>query len=110
MSQVAIEHKSASVYDNLPEGETKPAEGEGLNMPTRVTLLGVFPKAEKPSAEQKRSYEEKVRRNTEKIGEYCVPLGWGKGPLWAVYLSLFKNLRDSGDRYVRGDRMVSTLG
>ncbi|CAN0293153.1 unnamed protein product, partial [Ectocarpus fasciculatus] len=70
--QVAIEHKSVSVYDELAEGEEKPALGEGLNKPTRVTLYNIFPKAADPSEAEKRRYEARVSKNTEKIGERLV--------------------------------------
>lgn len=73
--QVAIEHKSVSVYDDLDEGEEKPVLGEGLNKPTTVTLYDIFPKAADPTDAEKRKYEARVRRNTEKIGEkQCVSL------------------------------------
>lgn len=66
---MAIEHKSVSVYDNLEDGEEKPAVGEGLNKPTTVTLYDVFPRGDDPSSEQKRRYEERVAKNTRKIGQ-----------------------------------------
>ncbi|CAM9539431.1 unnamed protein product [Scytosiphon promiscuus] len=69
---VAIEHKSVSVYDDLDEGEEKPALGEGLNKPTTVTLYGIFPKADDPTDEEKRRYEGRVKKNTEKIGAKLV--------------------------------------
>lgn len=43
--------------------------GEGLNKPTLVTLMKLFPKGDNPSEEQKRRYEARVRKNTDKSGE-----------------------------------------
>lgn len=70
--QVAIEHKSVSVYDDLEEGEEKPVLGEGLNKPTTVTLYDIFPKAANPTDAEKRRYEARVKKNTEKIGEKII--------------------------------------
>lgn len=62
-----------SVYDDLAEGEEKPGLGEGLNRPTTVTLYDIFPKATNPSDAEKRRYEARVSKNTEKIGELARP-------------------------------------
>ena len=70
-----IEYKSASVYDELPEGQEKPALGKGLNRPAVVTLCGLFPKYENPTDEQNRRYEEKVRKNTGRMGEFYFSRG-----------------------------------
>lgn len=59
-----------SVYDDLAEGEEKPELGQGLNKPTTVTLYDIFPKAANPSDAEKRRYEARVAKNTDKIGEW----------------------------------------
>lgn len=71
--QVVIDRKSASVYDDLPEREEKPSVGQGLNKPTTVTLFRVFPKGDNLSDEEKRQYEDKVRKRTAGLGEKVLP-------------------------------------
>lgn len=98
--QVVIEFKSASVYDELPENEEKPPRGEGLNKSTTVTLLGVFPKGDNPSEEQKRKYEQKVRRNTEKIGDVALVFCFARVLCCHVCSSVCPNALESGKRSV----------
>lgn len=62
------------MYDDLPPGQEKPARGKGLNKPTKVTLHSVFPRGDDPTDEQKRRYEAKVRKTTEKMGEFLLRL------------------------------------
>eukprot|EP00953_Heterococcus_sp_UTEX-ZZ885_P002793 2033-Heterococcus_DN1.PRE.1 len=63
---VAIEHKSAAVYDELPDDITKPPVGSGLNQPAQISLHDVWP-PRSGSDDAVERYKNKLERKTAQM-------------------------------------------
>ena len=67
-TEVIIESKNVSVYDDAETTGTKPEQGSKLNRPAVITMYGIFPKdGAEASAEAKQKLSRKIEKTTQKM-------------------------------------------